>query len=569
MYDRQEIDGFSLTRAQVVRVARGRDGAYARVELAEAAARRLAGTRAFIEENWLGETGGGRPIYGFNTGVGVLKDRQVPNARLEEFQRLYIRSHCVGVGEPFDVETVRAAILTRANSLASGYSGVRVALIEALLELLNRGLHPAVPEIGSLGASGDLAPLAHVGAVLTGEPSARVFWRGRPARLEDLPDEVRPPAITLAPKEAMALTNGTSFMLAVLSLAIEDGLGMVELADAISALSLEAMMGERDAFDARLQAVRGHPGQEASARRLRSLLALGEETGEELRRAYLERKVGAEIARHAARSEAAELDPAKLARYRMALEHTPRVQDAYSLRCVPQVHGASADALAHVAGVVDRELNAVTDNPLIFPDGDGYRALSGGNFHGQPLALGADYACLALAELGSISERRLYRLLNSDLSYGLPPNLTGGEPGTNTGLMITQYTAAALVSENKTLSHPAAADSIPTSGDQEDHVSMGLWGCRKARQVLENTRQVLALELLAAAQGLDLQERTLGRKRRIGRGVRRIHDAVRAAGIETLNEDRYLEDDLQRARRLVSEPAFLDLVREACGAGGA
>ncbi|MFN8546849.1 MAG: aromatic amino acid lyase [Candidatus Eisenbacteria bacterium] len=496
------------------------------------------------------------------------KDRQVPGLRLEEFQRHYIRLHCVGLGEFFDVETVRAAILARANSLASGYSGVRVTLVESLLELLNRGVHPAVPQIGSLGASGDLAPLAHVGAVLTGEPSARVYWKGRPARLEDLPEEVRPEPLTLAPKEAMALTNGTSFMLAVLTLVLEEGERLLETADVAAALSLEAMLGERDAFDARLQAVRGHRGQESCARRLRALLAGGEATGEALRLEYLERKVRGEVARQSDLARESGIEPAGLERFRIASEHSPRVQDAYSLRCVPQVHGASADALEHVAGIVDRELNAVTDNPLIFPDAGGYRPLSGGNFHGQPLAMAADYAAIALAELGSISERRLYRLLNSELSYGLPPNLTGGEPGINTGLMLTQYTAAALVSESKALCHPASVDSIPTSGDQEDHVSMGLWACRKARLVLENSRRIVALELLAAAQGLDLQEKILGRARTVGAGARRAYREVRASGVGLLEEDRYLEDDMGRMVKMVREDRFLEAVRAACAEGG-
>ena len=568
MKDTLQIDGFTLSRAEVLRVARVSPSAPVRVELKPTATRRLASIRRRIEEQWLSSTEEGRPIYGFNTGVGVLKDRQVPAHRLEEFQRHYIRSHCVGVGDYFDVETVRAAILSRANSLASGYSGVRVTLVEALLELLNRGVHPAVPCIGSLGASGDLAPLAQVGAVLTGEPGARVYWRGKATRLEDVPAEVRPEPLTLAPKEAMALTNGTSFMLAVLTLVIEDGLRLLEVADVAAALSLEAMIGERDAFDPRLQAVRGHPGQEACARRLRGLLAGGEATGEALRLEYLEQKVAGEVQRQLEAARASGIDAEGLRRYRVTTEHVPRVQDAYSLRCVPQVHGATGDALAHVASIVERELNAVTDNPLIFPEGDGFRALSGGNFHGQPLAMGADYACLALAEIGSISERRLYRLLNSELSYGLPPNLTGGEPGTNTGLMLTQYTAAALVSESKTLCHPASADSIPTSGDQEDHVSMGLWACRKARMVLENTRRIVALELLAAAQGLDLQERILGRSRRVGHGARQAYDQVRAAGVRILEEDRYLEDDMQKVHRMVCDESFLLAVREAVESAG-
>lgn len=562
MHSPVTIDGFSLARRDVVRAARRLAGDYAPVRLAPDARARCDAQRDHIEKRWLSRTDA-QAIYGFNTGVGILKDKQVASARLEEFQTHYIRSHCVGVGEPFSEESVRAAILIRANSLASGYSGVRPQLLDALLRLLELQIHPCVPQIGSLGASGDLAPLAHVGAVLTGEPEARVFYRGEIRTVRALPADAGLEPLRLAPKEAMALTNGTSFMLADLVLLLEDAKSLLDQADIVAALSLEAMLGETGAFDPRLQLVRGHPGQQTSARNMRALLSGGEPTGEALRLEYLERKVGLEIAQQEARVRDAGLSPESIAAYRVATEHVPRVQDAYSLRCVPQIHGASRDALAHVREVVDRELNAVTDNPLLFPEEDGFVAISGGNFHGQPLALAADYACMALAELGSISERRLYRLLNSNLSYGLPANLTGGEPGINTGLMIAQYTAAALVTESKTLSHPACVDSIPTSGDQEDHVSMGLWASRKARQVLANSRRVLSIELLAAAQGVDLLSRTLGRERRLGAGTGAAYRAVRAAGIPVLNDDRYLESDLDRVHRLLLDGAFVSGVEEA------
>ncbi|MCA9726594.1 MAG: aromatic amino acid lyase [Candidatus Eisenbacteria bacterium] len=558
------LDGFSLTRAQVVRAARRRDGSYAQASLSREAAERCARQRSFVETEWLSGVDQ-KAIYGFNTGVGILKDKQVRASRLEEFQTYYIRSHCVGVGESFDDDTVRAAILIRANSLASGFSGVRPDLLTALLSLLAREIHPIVPRVGSLGASGDLAPLAHVGAVITGEPEARVRYQGQVVRLADLPTGAGLSCIQLAPKEAMALTNGTSFMLADLTLLTADAQRLQKVADIAAALSLEAMLGEICAFDPRLQAVRGHPGQEATARNIRRLLEGGESTGESLRLEYLRKKVEHEVAQTGPKVREAGLAPESLEAYRVATEHVPRVQDAYSLRCVPQVHGASRDALEHVIEVVARELNAVTDNPLLFPEGDGFVAISGGNFHGQPLALAADYAALALAELGSISERRLFRLLNSNLSYGLPSNLTGGEPGINTGLMISQYTAAALVTESKTLSHPASVDSIPTSGDQEDHVSMGLWASRKARQVLENSRRVLAIEILAAAQGVDLMERTLGRARTLGRGARAAYDVLRQSGIPVLEEDRYLETDLEAVDRILGSDALIHAVETTLG----
>ena len=556
-----QIDGFSLDRPTFVAVSRGRSGVHPTVRLAGYAVDRCVALRTVIEQDWLhADPGRTLPaIYGFNTGVGALKDKQVDAKRLEEFQRHYIRSHCTGVGEYFSDESVRGAVLVRVNSLASGYSGVTPTLLAALVTLLNRGIHPMVPVVGSLGASGDLAPLAHVGAVLTGEPEAKVRFRGQEVPVRNLAPEAGLEPIVLQPKEAMALTNGTSFMLAELALLVEDAVSLLRLADIAAALSLEAMLGEITAFDPRLQTVRGQPGQQIVARNVRRLLQGGESTGEGLRAEYLRRKVRGELELLEAKARDQNLPLGALENFRVATEQVPRVQDAYSLRCVPQVHGASRDALAHVSEVVDRELNAVTDNPLIFPCAGGYEPLSGGNFHGQPLALAADYATIALAEIGSISERRLFRLLNSNLSYGLPSNLTGGQVGINTGLMIAQYTAAALVTESKTLAHPASVDTIPTSGGQEDHVSMGLWAARKARKVLANSRTAVAIELLAAAQGVDLLERTLGRRRQLGLGTRRAHEYLREHGIAILEDDRYLETDLLRVQEIVSSN---DLVEE-------
>ncbi len=562
-----ELDGFSLDREQVVRVARGQGGERAFAAIARSSIEECARVRAIVEREWLAPGGPGAAIYGFNTGVGVLKNRQIPAARIEEFQQRYIDAHAAAVGPPLAEEAVRAAILVRANSLASGHSGVRPALVEALVDLLNRGIHPWVPEIGSLGASGDLAQLAHVGAVLMGEPDALVLKDGVAVRLGDLAPSEQPRPLRLEAKEAMALTNGTSFMLALLVLLLEDAGALVRLADLAAGLTLEATLGEEDAFDARLQVVRGHPGQESVARNLRRLLRGGEPTGEPLRLEYLRAKIGREVDAQTTALATEGIDRDALHRFRLSTEHLPRVQDAYSLRCAPQVHGATRDALLFARTTADRELNAVTDNPLLFSTREGVRALSGGNFHGQPLALAADFASIALAELASISERRLYRLLNAELSYGLPSNLTGGEPGINTGLMITQYTAAALVSENKTLAHPASVDSIPTSGDQEDHVSMGLWAARKARRILDNTRRVLALEILAAVQGLDLQEDVLGRPRRLGAGLAATRDAVRTGGIPMLKEDRFLPRDLELMQRLVDSGALVAAAETALGEG--
>lgn len=524
---RIEIRGDSLTLADVMATARP-IAAAPRVVLPEAARERLAAVRDFIDRNWLGaREDGGEPIYGFNTGVGGLKGRSVPNDRLEEFQNFYIRSHAVGTGEGFPADVVRAAILLRANSLASGYSGVRPVLLDGLCDLLNRGIIPAVPRQGSLGASGDLAPLAHVGSVLIGEPDARVSWPGGEGTVREmrlaLPDWLPLP---LAAKEAMALTNGTSFMLAVGALLLDDAWALLDMADVAASLSLEAMQGEPGAFDPLIHALRPQPGQQISAANVRRMTEGSGFLGW--------------------RGEA-----------------PPRVQDAYSLRCVPQVHGASRDAIAYLQAAVERELNAVTDNPLILPEDGGFRAVSGGNFHGQPLALPLDLAAIALAEIGNISERRLFRMLESNLSYGLPPNLTGAEPGLHTGLMIVQYTAAALAAENKLLCHPASVDSIPTSGGQEDHVSLGLHSGWKAGRVAENVVTILSLECLSAAQGIDLARRRVGETAPLGRGTEAVHRAIRGAGISVLGEDRYLKPDIDRARALVSDRLLLRAVEGA------
>lgn len=518
------LDGQRLLLSQVVEVARSNGKARPRVCLAEAARRKLDDVRRVIDQEWL--AGAQTPIYGFNTGVGGLKGRSVPPERIEEFQRHYIRSHCVGVGPNLPDEVVTAAILVRANSLAAGFSGVRPALIDGLLELINRGIVPQVPLWGSLGASGDLAPLAHVGSVLIGEPGASVAFPGGGGTVEDLiramPDW-KP--LVLQAKEAMALTNGTSFMLAMAVLLLADARRILRTADLTAALSLEAMQGEVDAFDGRLQALRPHPGQQASAANVRDLIEGSRLLG--IHRAG-----------------------------------PPRVQDAYSLRCVPQVHGASRDAISFLEDTAFRELNAVTDNPLVFPEGEGYRALSGGNFHGQPLALAMDFAGLALAEIGSIAERRVFRILESNLSYGLPPNLTGGEPGVNTGYMLVQYTAAALVSENKTLVHPSAADSIPTSGDQEDHVSMGMHAGAKARRIAENVERILGIECLCACQGISLIARNWGGDPPTGRGTGAAYRAFRDAGILELGEDRYLQPEIQRSFELVRSGELLRRIQE-------
>jgi histidine ammonia-lyase len=448
-----QLSGRDLSVADVVAVARGGRAA----ELSAEAADRMRASLAVITR----VVGEGQAVYGVTTGFGDLANVRIEPGQVAELQRNLVRSHAAGVGEPLPVEVVRAMMLLRANGLAVGLSGVRPALAELLCGMLNAGIHPLIPSRGSVGASGDLAPLAHLANVLIGEGEA--VTADGPRRGGDALRAAGLTPLELGPKEGLALLNGTQLMAALATLALHDGMRLAQAADVIGAMSLEAMQGTAAAFDETLIGARPHPGQVAVAAHLRSLLA-GSDIGESHR------------------------------------ESAHRVQDAYSLRCMPQVHGAVRDALEQLARVLAVELNAVTDNPLVFPDG---RIVSGGNFHGEPLALAIDYAKIALAELASISERRTARLVDAHLS-GLPPFLSEA-PGLQSGLMIVQYTAAALVNEMQTLTHPSSVDTIPTSANQEDHVSMGATGALHLREVLDKTEAVLAIEALCAAQGLDFR----------------------------------------------------------------
>ena len=531
------IDGRTLTRAAALAAIRGRDGSYARLHLDPAARSALARLRGRIEADWLRP--GAPPVYGFHTGVGALKDRLVPAEAAGSFQLDYLRSHAVGVGPHLGIAEVRGTILLKANNLARGNSGVRPALVEALLEMLNLGVHPVIPSQGSMGASGDLAPLAHMGLVLCGDADLVLDEEGRPAA-SARERGFRP--ITLAAKEAMALTNSASVIHSIGLLAVADAENLLKAADIAAALSCEAMFAEPGAFDERLQEARGFPGQIASAGNVRRLRQGSGRTDEAARRRY-----------HKARGGRG--------------EPPPRVQDAYSLRCVPQVHGASHDAWRVAAGAVERELNAATDNPLLFEEPDGsVTAISGGNFHGQPLALPLDHLALALATVGNISERRTFRLLNPSLSYGLPLNLVPGGAAYRTGLMIAQYTAAALVSENKGLAWPSSADSIPASGGQEDHVSMGTISARRTAAIVENVTRILAIEILCAAQGLLLSEAVLGAgSLPLGRGVAAALDRLRREGIAPYEHEAVYAAEIERVAALVRAGAFVETVEKAIG----
>ena len=501
------LDGLSLSISDVVKVARG---GY-RVELSEDAARAVNSTAGLVQKWALSSD----VIYGITTGFGDLASVKISPEDRCELQKNLLRSHACGVGEPYPTDVTRAIMLLRINTLSRGYSGISLATLKALISLLNERIHPLIPCQGSVGASGDLCPLSHLAVALLGDGEAEYGGRIVPVR-EALADAGIEP-ISLGAKEGLALNNGTAAMNAVGALAIVDAERLAKTADIAAAMSLEALRGVPYAYDARTHALRPYKGQGDAASNIRRLTE-----GSEI------------IERH---------------------KHE-RVQDAYSLRCVPQVHGASRDAFAYVRSVLEIEINSVTDNPLIFPEsGD---VLSGGNFHGQPLALAMDFFGIAAAELASISERRQARILVSSVS-GLPPFLIEGS-GLNSGFMIPQYTSASLVSENKVLAHPSSVDSIPTCAFQEDHVSMGGYSARKAVEILENTRKVLAIEMFISAQGLDFSLK----RDRPGRGTFAAHKYIRGS-VPFIERDEFLYPLIQRTLELTSDGGLVDAVEAEVG----
>jgi histidine ammonia-lyase len=501
------LDGASLTLAHLEAVARG----HRSVALAESARQAVRRARAVVDD----AVARGTVVYGVTTGFGNFADVVIPRDQLRQLQLNLVRSHAAGVGEPLgDVET-RALMLLRANVLAKGYSGIRLETLELLLAMLDRGVHPVIPSQGSVGASGDLAPLAHLALAFVGEGRCRVDGRLLPAAEALAAAGLGP--LTLEAKEGIALINGTQLITALGGLAAAEALRLARTADVVGALTLDALKGTDVAFDPRIHAARPHPGQAASARNLRRLLA-----GSAIRESH--RDCG-------------------------------RVQDAYSLRCIPQVHGATRDALAYVTRVVDVEMNAATDNPMVFAETG--ELLSGGNFHGQPVALASDVLAIAVAELGAISERRTERLVNPALS-GLPAFLTT-EGGLRSGLMTAQVTAAALASENKALSHPASVDSIPTSANKEDHVSMGVTAARKAGQIVANTRRILAIEALAACQALEFLK-PLTTSPPLAAAYARVRERV-----PPLDADRALSADIEALADEVATGALADAAASVCG----
>jgi histidine ammonia-lyase len=457
----------------------------------------------------------GKTVYGVNTGFGKLSDVRIPADKLAQLQTNLVRSHAGGVGQPLSEAESRAMLLLRANVLAKGFSGCRAAVVELLVAMLNAGVHPVIPEKGSVGASGDLAPLAHLALVAIGEGEA--FYKGaRMAGAEALRLAGLKP-IALSAKEGLALLNGTQAMNAVGGLAVARARRVARLADLAGAMSLEALMGTPAAFDERIHLARPHAGQIAAAAHLMRLLE-----DSEIREAHRERD--------------------------------SRVQDAYCLRCMPQVHGAVRGALDHVTGVVEIEAGSATDNPLVFPESssktqNGGAVLSGGNFHGAPLAYAFDYAAIVMTDLASITERRIDRLLNPDINEGLPAFLSS-DAGLSSGFMIAQIVAAALINECQVLSHPSSTGSIPTDGGKEDHVSMGMTGALKLRQIVENAERVLAIELMCGAQGLEFRQPL-----KPSREVQRAYAVVRSV-VPRLDQDRVLATDIEALAGAVRAGAF-------------
>lgn len=502
------ISGEPLHRAEVVAVARGRRS----VELDPAARARMAATRRLIEERAASD----EPVYGISTGFGSLALQPIAADRCHDLQRSLLRSHAAGMGPPVEDEVVRAMMLLRARTMATGHTGARPEVAELLLALLDAGITPVVPEHGSLGCSGDLAPLAHVGLCLIGEGRVVGGDQARPAAEALAAAGLRP--LDLGAKEGLALINGTDGMLGMLVLACADLARLTRVADVGAAMSVEALLGTDRPFAPDLQALRPHPGQAASAANLVALLA-----GSPI------------VASH--RSD------------------DPRVQDAYSLRCAPQVVGAARDVLAFAEDVADRELAAAIDNPVVLADG---RVESVGNFHGAPIGLACDFLAIAAAEVGAIAERRVDRLLDATRSHGLPPFLAA-DPGVDSGMMIAHYTMAALVAENRRLAAPASVDSLPTSAMQEDHVSMGWAAARKLRTVLANLGRILAVELVVAARGLDLRAPLDPAP-----ATAAARDAVREV-VGGPGPDRFLAPELAAAEKLVRDGAVLAAVESVTG----
>ena len=533
------LDGFSLDAHQAVVVARD---VGIQVALSGTARDALNRSRAYIESNWMHDEA---PLmYSFNTGVGLLKDTRVKVEHIELFQRQLIHAHAAGLGEPFSEEISRVTMLLRANAFAGNYSACRVEVVDRLLAFLNAGIHPVMPQKGSVGASGDLAPLAYLAAAIAGFDEAEVIYQGHRMSAPQAIAQagIEPVCFELKAKDASALINGCTVSLAVALLAAHDARNLLSDACISLGLTLEAMRAEMSAFDERIHRARPHAGQVKAAAVIRRLLA------------------GSTRASHAAR--AVQL-PEELRR--PDIDYTPRIQDVYSLRCAPQVYGPVFDALDYVDGILATEMNSATDNPLIFEKNEGgFEIISGGNFHGQYLAQAMDLLAIAVADLGSICERRIARLIDPTLSWGLPRNLMSGLRGVNTGYPVVQCSMTSLVMENRTLCMPGSVDSVPAKGNSEDHVSNATWCARKAATVVGNTQYIVGVEMLLAAQALTMTESLLPGFV-LGKGTQAAYDEVRRQIPACLDGDRWFHHDIASAHAFVATGSVRAAVERETG----
>ena len=509
------IDGESLTLEDVATVARGKVEVALPKEAVEKIRRSREALERFVNDK--------KVLYGVTTGFGALGNVAISAKNIKELQVNLIRSHSADVGKPLEKEIVRALMLLRANTLAKGNSGIRIETLNTLIQMLNKGVHPIIPEKGSVGASGDLGPLSHMTLVLIGEGEAE--YKGKVQNGKEALEKAGIRPVQLDFKEGVAMNNGTQMMTAIAALAVFDAEKLVKTAEIAAALSLEALEGISDAFDKRIHSARPHKGQVTTAQNVRLLTE------------------GSRLILSAEEAVRRGLQP----------------QDPYSLRCIPQVLGAVRDTLAHVKSVVETEINSATDNPLVFSQDDA--CLSGGNFHGQPIAVAMDFLATALTVAGNISERRTARLIDESLNRGLPQFLMDKnvKKGLHSGLMYAQYVAAALTSENKTLAHPASVDSIPTSANFEDFVSMGPIAARKARAVLENVEYIVAIELMCAAQAVDFRG-----PEKLGKGTEAAYKLLREH-VPVLKEDRVLSIDIEVLKRMVHQGDFAKTAEKVCG----
>lgn len=529
------LDGQNLKVEDVLKISRFN----VKVEIAEESRNEIIKVRKYIDENWIRSDA--PPVYGFNTGVGKLKDFNISMEDNDLFQNNIILSHCSGVGEPASEEIVRATMAVRLNAFCQGVSGLRIEVVDRLVEMLNKGVHPVIPIQGSVGACGDLAPLAHMASVLIGYDEAEAYYNGeRMSAPEALTKAgISPIKFQLKAKDALALINGTTMFAGMAVLNYCDAVKLIKEAEVSAALSLEAMRGEMAAFDEKIHIARRQKGQIDSASNIRTIVKNSERVTENARKVHLKHDI---------------LHP----------QYQPRVQDLYSLRCLAQVHGACRDNLNYIREILEREINAATDNPLVFWNEKGeLDFLSGGNFHGEPIAFAMDILAMSLTEIGNISERRIFSLCDSTLSYGLPPMLVGEPVGLNCGFPVISCAAAAITSENKTLCFPASADTLSTKSNQEDHVSMAPWACRKAKQIIDNIPKILGIEYLLSSRAIYITREELG-EFKLGQGTKIAYDML----LETItfkDNDTYMPSLSKPAIKLAESGNIVEKIENSIG----